>query len=123
VISGERDICRMRCIGHNLLRAASGSGGSLARFAIGVDYLAGYRGMSRTPEGDKRVHVVGERQTAADPLVFLQGGYTMAYAARPGTVFVAGMLLAAGLATAARAQSPQYPKPTESKAGRPYPRA
>src|ERR1700680_3774372 len=37
----------------------------------------------------------------------------MAYAARPGTVFVAGMFLVASLATVARAQSSQYPKPTE----------
>jgi DNA-binding beta-propeller fold protein YncE len=37
----------------------------------------------------------------------------MAYAARPGTVFVAAMFLVASLATAARAQSSQYPKPTE----------
>jgi hypothetical protein len=37
----------------------------------------------------------------------------MASAARSGTVFVAGMFLVAGLAAAARAQSPQYPKPTE----------
>ena len=37
----------------------------------------------------------------------------MAYSARFGTAFVAGMFLVASLATAARAQSPQYPKPTE----------
>src|SRR3974377_1385509 len=37
----------------------------------------------------------------------------MSYAARCGAVFVVGMLLAAGLATAAHPQSPQYPKPTE----------
>jgi len=37
----------------------------------------------------------------------------MAYAARRGTVFVAGMFLVASLATVARAQSSQYPKPTE----------
>jgi hypothetical protein len=53
----------------------------------------------------------------------------MSYAARSGTVFVAGMLLVASLATAARAQSSQYPKPTELpnpyrlvEGGRPYPR-
>jgi hypothetical protein len=37
----------------------------------------------------------------------------MTYAARFGTVFVAGMFLFASLATAARAQSSQYPRPTE----------
>jgi hypothetical protein len=37
----------------------------------------------------------------------------MACAARSGTVFVAGMFLIASLATAARAQSSQYPKPGE----------
>ena len=37
----------------------------------------------------------------------------MAYAARSGTVFVAGMFLIASLATASRGQSSQYPKPTE----------
>src|SRR3979409_262618 len=41
------------------------------------------------------------------------GRFTMACAARSGTMFTAGMLLVAGLATAARAQSSQYPKPTE----------
>jgi NHL repeat len=37
----------------------------------------------------------------------------MTYAARFGTVFVAGMFLLASLATTARAQSSQYPRPTE----------
>jgi hypothetical protein len=37
----------------------------------------------------------------------------MAYAARSGTVFIAGMFLVASLGAAARAQSSQYPKPTE----------
>ena len=37
----------------------------------------------------------------------------MSNAARWGRVFVAGMFVVASLATAARAQSPQYPKPTE----------
>src|SRR6476660_4034734 len=43
----------------------------------------------------------------------LKGGFTMAYSARSATAFVAGMVLVASLATAARAQSSQYPKPTE----------
>src|SRR6266446_1008062 len=43
----------------------------------------------------------------------LHGGFAMAYSARSGTVLVAGLFLVASLATAARAQSPQYPKPTE----------
>ena len=37
----------------------------------------------------------------------------MSYAARCGTVFVAGVLLVASLAAAAHTQSSQYPKPTE----------
>src|SRR5215469_7124411 len=37
----------------------------------------------------------------------------MTYSARSVTVLVAGTFLAASLATAAHAQSPQYPKPTE----------
>ena len=37
----------------------------------------------------------------------------MAYAARAGTAFVAGMFLVASLATAALAQPAQYPKPNE----------
>src|SRR5262250_3762136 len=37
----------------------------------------------------------------------------MAYSVRSGTAFVAAMFLVAGLATAADAQSSQYPKPTE----------
>ena len=37
----------------------------------------------------------------------------MANSARSGTAFTAGMFLVTGLATAALAQSPQYPKPTE----------
>src|SRR5438034_11518893 len=37
----------------------------------------------------------------------------MAYYARSVTAFVAGIFLVASVATSARAQSPQYPKPTE----------
>jgi hypothetical protein len=43
----------------------------------------------------------------------MQGGFAMVYSARSVTAFVAGIFLVASLATAAHAQSPQYPKPTE----------
>jgi hypothetical protein len=43
----------------------------------------------------------------------MQGGFAMAHSARSVTAFVAGIFLAASLATATHAQSPQYPKPTE----------
>src|SRR5882724_499995 len=44
---------------------------------------------------------------------FFGGRFTMAYAARAGMAFVAGMFLVASLAITAHAQSPQYPKATE----------
>jgi hypothetical protein len=50
--------------------------------------------------------------TAAESKSFLQGGFAMA-SALSVTAFVAGVSLVASLATAAHAQSPQYPKPTE----------
>src|SRR5438876_9314558 len=37
----------------------------------------------------------------------------MAYYARSVTAFIAGIFLVASVATSARAQSPQYPKPSE----------
>src|SRR5436190_4211296 len=72
-----------------------------------------HRPAIKLPGLKSRVHAIGERKTAVEPLSFFQGGFAMAYSVRSVPAFVASVFLVASLATAVRAQSPQYPKPTE----------
>src|SRR5215475_8259269 len=46
-------------------------------------------------------------------VMLFAGGFTMTRAARSGAIFVVGIFLFAGFATAVRAQPAQFPKPTE----------
>src|SRR5262245_20424273 len=69
--------------------------------------------MCRTPKHEEQRTYHRRAPTCCRTVKLLQGGFTMTNSARTGTMLVAGMVLVASFATAARAQSSQYPKPTE----------
>src|SRR3954470_4421757 len=69
--------------------------------------------MCRIPKDENQRPCRRRAPNGCRTVKLLQGGFTMAYSGRSGTVFVAGLFLVASFATAARAQSSQYPKPTE----------